>query len=145
MWEGFEGCWGKGAHFRACLGVGSFIPAFARCCFCIARHSLRSACSLPYGSRTPARGGYASLLVFTSPLTSPLALLNHYYCVNRVCPCCSRFPDYPKKFRHLRIAELFESYHIQKGSSLTGCPVSFISNLQSRNLQSRHPLSYPIL
>ena len=25
----------------------------------LARHSLRSACSLPYGSRTPARGGYA--------------------------------------------------------------------------------------
>ena len=24
-----------------------------------ARHSLRSACSLPYGSRTPAMGGYA--------------------------------------------------------------------------------------
>ena len=51
VWGGFEGCWGKGAHFRAGLGVGSFIPAFARCCFCIA----------------------ASLLVFTSPMTSPLA------------------------------------------------------------------------
>ena len=25
----------------------------------LARHSLRSACSLPDGSRTPARGGYA--------------------------------------------------------------------------------------
>ena len=25
----------------------------------LARHSLRSACSLPQGSRTPARGGYA--------------------------------------------------------------------------------------
>ena len=25
----------------------------------LARHSLRSACSLPYGLRTPARGGYA--------------------------------------------------------------------------------------
>ena len=25
----------------------------------LARHSLRSACSLPYGSRTPARGGYS--------------------------------------------------------------------------------------
>ena len=25
----------------------------------LARHSLRSACSLPHGSRTPARGGYA--------------------------------------------------------------------------------------
>ena len=46
VWGGFEGCWGKGAHFRAGLGVGSFIPAFARCCFCIA----------------------ASLLVFTSPI-----------------------------------------------------------------------------
>ena len=54
----------------------------ARCCFCIARHSLRSACSLPYGSRTPARGGYASLLVFTSPMTSPLALLWQGVCVN---------------------------------------------------------------
>ena len=42
----------------------------------------RSACSLPYGSRTPARGGYASLLVFTSPMTSPLAFLRHCYCVN---------------------------------------------------------------
>ena len=60
MWGGFEGCWGKGAHFRADLGVGSFIPAFARCCFCIA----------------------ASLLVFTSPMTSPLALLCHSDCVN---------------------------------------------------------------
>ena len=29
---------------------------------------LRSACSLPYWSRTPARGGYASLLVLTSPM-----------------------------------------------------------------------------
>ena len=27
----------------------------------ISRHSLRSACSLPHGSRTPARGGYAPL------------------------------------------------------------------------------------
>ena len=25
----------------------------------LARHSLRSACSRPYGLRTPARGGYA--------------------------------------------------------------------------------------
>jgi len=50
------------------LFIGGFIPAFARCCFCIARHSLRSACSLPYRSRTPARGGYANLLVFTSPM-----------------------------------------------------------------------------
>ena len=60
VWGGFEGCRGKGAHFRAGLGVGSFIPAFARCCFCIA----------------------ASLLVFTSPMTSPLALLHQSYCVN---------------------------------------------------------------
>ena len=28
---------------------------------CASRHSLRSACSLPNGSRTPSRGGYASL------------------------------------------------------------------------------------
>ena len=28
---------------------------------CASRHSLRSACSLPHGSRTPSRGGYASL------------------------------------------------------------------------------------
>ena len=28
---------------------------------CVSRHSLRSACSLPQGSRTPSRGGYASL------------------------------------------------------------------------------------
>ena len=35
-------------------------PAFARCCFRIA----------------------ASLLVFTSPMTSPLGLLCHGYCVN---------------------------------------------------------------
>ena len=60
VWGGFEGCRGKGAHFRAGLGVGSFIPAFARCCFCIA----------------------ASLLVFTSPMTSPLALLCHCYCAD---------------------------------------------------------------
>ena len=25
------------------------------------RHSLRSACSLPHGSRTPARGGYGNI------------------------------------------------------------------------------------
>ena len=59
---GFEGCWGKGAHFRACLGAGGFILAFARCCFRIA----------------------ASLLVFTSPMTAPLALLYHCYCVTGV-------------------------------------------------------------
>ena len=29
-------------------------------CVLTPRHSLRSACSLPYGSRTPARGGYDS-------------------------------------------------------------------------------------
>ena len=29
---------------------------------------LRSACSLPYWSRPPVRGGYASLLVLTSPM-----------------------------------------------------------------------------
>ena len=28
---------------------------------CASRHSLRSACSLPHGSRAPARGGYVSL------------------------------------------------------------------------------------
>ncbi len=53
---------GNGTHFRASLGVGSFIPAFARCCFCIA----------------------ASLLVFTSPMTSPLALLCQSCCVNGI-------------------------------------------------------------
>ena len=60
VWGGFEACWRNGAHFRACLGAGGFIPAFARCCFCIA----------------------ASLLVFTSPMTSPLALLCQYYCIS---------------------------------------------------------------
>ena len=35
------------------------------------RHSQRSACRLPHGSSAPARGGYASLLVFTSPMASP--------------------------------------------------------------------------
>ena len=30
---------------------------------CLSRHSLRSAWSLPHGSRPPARGGYASLLL----------------------------------------------------------------------------------
>ena len=39
---------------------GGFIAAFARCCFCIA----------------------INLLVFTSPMTSPLVLLS--YCVNGV-------------------------------------------------------------
>ena len=62
MWGGFEGCCGNGAHFRPGLDVGGFIPAFARCCFRIA----------------------ASLLVFTSPMTSPLALLYQSYCVNGV-------------------------------------------------------------
>ena len=42
--------------------IGGFIPAFARCCFCIA----------------------ASLLVFTSPMTSPLALLHQSYCINKL-------------------------------------------------------------
>jgi hypothetical protein len=45
-------------HFIA----GGFIPAFARCCFCIA----------------------ASLLVFTSPMTSPLALLYQSCYVNGI-------------------------------------------------------------
>ena len=38
------------------------------------RHSLRSACSLPHGSRTPARGGYGNIprprpkpVLYTSP------------------------------------------------------------------------------
>ncbi len=46
--------------FRVPSAFGGFIPAFARCCFCIA----------------------ASLLVFTSPMTSSLAFLRHCYCVN---------------------------------------------------------------
>lgn len=36
------------------------------------RHSLRSACSLPHGSRTPARGGYGN--------TSTLATLTTFDC-----------------------------------------------------------------
>ena len=44
----FKACWGNGAHFRDCLYADGFIPAFARCCFCIA----------------------ISLLVFTSPLST---------------------------------------------------------------------------
>ena len=42
----------------------------ARLCPLLLLH--RSACSLPYRSRTPARGGYSSLLVFTSPTVFPL-------------------------------------------------------------------------
>ena len=37
------------------------------------RHSLRSACSLPHGSRTPARGGYGN--------TSTLAIFTAYDCL----------------------------------------------------------------
>ena len=39
---------------------------------------LRSACSLPYWSRTPARGGYASRLVFTSPIRFPFRRLLYH-------------------------------------------------------------------
>jgi len=46
---------------RGIFPGGGFIPAFARCCFCIA----------------------ASLLVFTSPMTLSLALLYQSYCVTR--------------------------------------------------------------
>ena len=42
----------------------------ARLCPLLLLH--RSACSLPDRSRTPARGGYSSLLVFTSPTVFPL-------------------------------------------------------------------------
>ncbi len=37
------------------------------------RHSLRSACSLPHGSRTPARGGYGNI---GTGNTSTMATLN---------------------------------------------------------------------
>ena len=50
------------------------------------------------------------------------------------------FWDYSKKLRRLRITEFVEPCHFQKTSSLTGCTVSFASNLQSR-----HPSSYPLL
>ena len=82
VWGGFESCWWKGAHFRAGLGVGSFIPAFARCCFRIA----------------------ASLLVFTSPMTSPLALLHQSYCVNGEPPSNVSTGMAAAEIRHVRLA-----------------------------------------
>ena len=68
-----------GGSAQAPFFTGGFTPAFARCCFCIARHSQRSACRLPHGSSAPARGGYFSLLVFTSPMTSAYDC----YCINQ--------------------------------------------------------------
>ena len=64
----------RGADENLARGTGTLrslhggrMPTFARCCFRIA----------------------ASLLVLTSPITSPLVLLCQSYCVDRSCLCCS--------------------------------------------------------
>ena len=59
------------------LRGGGFIPPVARCCFPVHRSLGEGGCIA------------ASLLVFTSPMTSHLAFLCQCYRVIGGCPCCS--------------------------------------------------------